>query len=85
MDNDGDFYVGILVDNLPCCKSSVCVGSMTTYYLIGLPNSGVAQQLTEEYCTLHTYVKLLVEYRVDSVPVLMSNRNHCNGPPCDID
>ena len=34
MDNDGVFYVGILVDNLPCCKSSVCVGSMTTYVLV---------------------------------------------------
>ena len=26
---------------------------MTTYYLIALPNSGVAQQLVEEYCTVY--------------------------------
>ena len=37
---------------------------MTTYYLITLPDSGVAQQLVEEYCTM--YVKLLVECRVDT-------------------
>ena len=54
MDNDKDFYVRILVDDLLYCKSSVCRGSMTIYYLIILPDSGVAQQLqlVEEYCTL---------------------------------
>ena len=30
-----------------------CVGSMTTYYLLALPGSDVAQQLVEEYCTLY--------------------------------
>ena len=40
VDNDGGFYVGIPVGDLPCCKLSVriYVGSMTSYYLIALPN-----------------------------------------------
>ena len=52
MDSDGDFYVRVLVDDLLYCKSSVCGQSMTIYYLIALPDSGVARQLVEEYCTL---------------------------------
>ena len=51
MDNDGGFYVGNLVDDLLCYKLSVCVGSMTTYYLLALPGSDIAQQVVEEYCT----------------------------------
>ena len=34
MDNDRDFYIGILVDGLLYCKSSVCVGSMTIINLL---------------------------------------------------
>ena len=52
MDNDRGFYIGILVDNLFGCKLSVCGGSTTVGYLITLPDSGVAQQLVEEWCTL---------------------------------
>ena len=52
MDNDKDFYIRILLDDLLYCKSNVCGGSMTIYYLIVLPDSGVTQQLVEEYCTL---------------------------------
>ena len=52
MNNDRDFYIGILIDDLLYCKLSVCGGSMAIYYLIVLPDNGVAQQLVEEYCTL---------------------------------
>ena len=51
VDDNGGFCVGILVGDLPCCKLSVCERSMTTCYLIALPNGGVAQQPVEEYCT----------------------------------
>ena len=39
MDNDGDFYVRVLVDDLLYCRSSVCGGSMIICYLIVLPDS----------------------------------------------
>ena len=53
MDNDRDFYIRMLVDNLLYCKLNVCEGSMTFYYQIVLPDSDVAWQLVEEYCTLY--------------------------------
>ena len=56
MDNDGGFYVDLL-DDLLCCKSSICGGSMTTYYLTVIPDSDVAQ-LVEQYCTVHCIYKI---------------------------
>ena len=63
MDNDTDFYLGTLVDDLLYYKSSVCEGSMTIYYLTVLPGSGVAQQLVEEYCS-YIHSKNIYKYGI---------------------
>ena len=33
MDNDGDFFIGILEGNLFCCRLRACGVSMTTFQL----------------------------------------------------
>ena len=47
VDNGGEFFAKIPVDDLLYCTLNLCEGSMTTCYLKVLLNSDVSQQLLE--------------------------------------